>query len=447
MTIIDHKRLTNAQIRLDLEGLRRGFYTDKYFENVVHVLEGLRASGYVFSGKDPRPIHKEAQHLQVGDIIVEAQIFNRRAPRALVAGIDVALAMLRYCAGYFEGETFRETYPDLDVRAVEDGVFTYYGGSPADVLTTLEIRGRYRDFAMLETPILGVLTRASRIATNVYDALEVANGKPVLFFPARFDLPEVQAIDGYAYWVAVQRYNRDTGKAMIPHVSTDAQASWWGGRGGGTIPHALIACFLADTAETMLAFARHIPVSVPRIALVDFNNDTVRDSLATLDAYWPYYRAAFEAGDQAEMTRWTLNGVRLDTSGALRDASLGPDDPKGVNPVLVRTVRAALDSAWERWDLPSHLVDTAKAYCRGVQIVVSGGFNRAKIAQFELNKVPVDVYGVGSTFLRNDHDTNTDFTMDVVRLLIDGEWVDMPKVGREPCDNPDLRQVDWAALE
>ena len=62
---------------------------------------------------------------------------------------------------------------------------------------------------MLETPILGVLTRASRIATNVYEVLRVCSGKPVLFFPARFDLPEVQAVDGYAYWLAVQRYNCD----------------------------------------------------------------------------------------------------------------------------------------------------------------------------------------------------------------------------------------------
>src|SRR5690606_534628 len=131
-----------------------------------------------------------------------------------------------------------------------------------------------RDFALLETTMLGVLTRASRVATNVYDLLQVCNGKPVLFFPARFDLPEVQAIDGYAYWVAVERYNHDYGQQMAPLASTDAQASWWGGKGGGTVPHALIACFMGDTAEAMVAYARHLPPDMPRIALVDFNNDS-----------------------------------------------------------------------------------------------------------------------------------------------------------------------------
>lgn len=446
MTILNGQRLTNRQIGLDIEGLRRGDYTDKYFENIVRILEGLRAADYVFVGQNPRPIAQRFGALPVGDLVVEAQVFNRRAPRALIGGVDVALAMLRYAAGYFEEGQFVETYQQLDVTAVEDGVFTYYEGDPENVQTVLEIRGRYRDFAVLETTILGVLTRASRIATNVYDVLEASHGKPVLFFPARFDLYEVQKLDGYAYWLAVQRYNADSGQQVAPIVSTNAQGAWWGGRGGGTIPHALIACFLADTAEAMAAFARHIPVEVPRIVLVDFNNDSVRDSLLTLDVFWQQYRQALEAGDSEAQRRWTLNGVRLDTSGTMRDFSLKPEDPTGVNPVLVRTVREALNTAWQRWDLPEKWVETAKAYCRAVRIVVSGGFNREKIALFEREGVPVDVYGVGSTFLQNDKTTNTDFTMDVVRVMIDQQWVDMAKVGRRPCDNSDLRPVDLSVL-
>ena len=38
-------------------------------------------------------------------------------------------------------------------------------------------------------------------------------------------------------------------------VSTDAQASWWGGRGVGTVPHALIAAFGGDTVAAARAFA------------------------------------------------------------------------------------------------------------------------------------------------------------------------------------------------
>ncbi len=41
----------------------------------------------------------------------------------------------------------------------------------------------------------------------------------------------------------------------------------------------------------------------------------------------------------------------------------------------------------------------------------------------------------------NDATTNTDFTADVVRIKVNGEWIDMAKVGRRPCDNPDLERV------
>jgi nicotinate phosphoribosyltransferase len=315
-------------------------------------------------------------------------------------------------------------------------------GDPEDVLTVIEIRGRYRDFALLETPILGVLSRASRIATNVYELLQVSNGRQVLYYPARFDVPQVQAIDGYAYWLAVQRYNAEYKQNIQPVVSTDAQGEWWGGHGKGTIPHALIAAFGSDDTEMMLNFTRHIPPETPRILLADFNNDTVGASLATLTAFWQHYRAAYETGDEAGMKMYTLNGVRLDTSAKLRDVSLDADDPKGVSPVLVRTVRSALNNAWHTWDVPASLEEVAKEFCRSVQIVVTGGFNREKVDLFERARAPVDAYGVGSSFLSNAKDTNTDFTMDVVRVYHEGQWIDVPKVGRRPCDNPDLRRIN-----
>jgi nicotinate phosphoribosyltransferase len=360
--------------------------------------------------------------------------------------VDNALVMLRHATGYIKNEQFIETWDHLEVEAVEDGSITHFEGDTEDVEPVIKIRGRYRDFTLLETPILGVLTRASRIATNVYNTLKAARGKPVLFFPARFDLPEVQPIDGYAYWLAVQRYNQDAGKQVSPLVSTDAQAKWWHGRGGGTVPHALIACFMADTAAAMVAFAEYTPIEVPRVALVDFNNDCVGDSVKTVEAYWQHYQSALAAGDSEAQKRWTLNGVRLDTSGNMHDASVPPTSEGGVSPVLVRTVRAALDRAWESWNLPQQWVDAARNYCRNVQIVVSGGFNTDRIERFEQEGVPVDVYGVGSTFLRNSGDVNTDFTMDVVRVKVRGTWVDMVKIGRKPNDNPDLRPVDISAL-
>ncbi len=446
MSIFDHQYLTQQTLKLDLEGLRRGLYSDKYFENVVRVLNGLRETNYTFAGKNTRDIPQDSNGIHTGMLLCEAQVFNRRAPKALMAGIDAALVMLRHATGCFEGSIYNETWQHLQVEALEDGMFTNYEGDTEDVEPVIKIHGHYRDFALLETPILGVLTRATRIATNVYRVLEVSNGKPVLYFPARFDLPETQAVDGYAYQIAVKRYNADFGKQTTPAISTDAQGLWWGGRGGGTVPHALIAVFLGDTAEMMVNFAQYTPVTVPRIALVDFNNDCVGASIDTLNAFWKHYRPALESGDIEAQRRWTLNGVRLDTSANMRDVSLPPDSSGGVNPALVRNVRSALDRAWESWDVPAQLGDTAKAYCRGVRIVVTGGFNRERIQKFEDEGVPVDVYGVGSSLLKNDSLTNTDYTMDIVRVKLGEQWIDVAKTGRKPNDNPQLQKVDLSNL-
>jgi nicotinate phosphoribosyltransferase len=309
----------------------------------------------------------------------------------------------------------------------------------------MRVRGRYRDFAILETPTLGVLTRSSRVATNVYDTLVAARGKPVMFFPARFDVHEVQAADGYAYNIAVKRFNMDHASSLGPFISTDAQGDWWGGSGGGTIAHSAIACFMGDTAAAMLAFAEVLPVSIPRIALVDFNDDCVTDSLSTLKAMFNRYRELTEAGKNEEAARYKLFGVRTDTSAALRDRSITPiGDPTldlGVNPRLVFQMRQAIDSAWLDWQLPENWLDAARDFCRSVKIVVSGGFTPDKIKRFEQLAVPVDTYAVGSSLFDNHGPTVTDFTADIVRVKLNGDWVDMAKTGRRPCENPELQQI------
>ena len=446
MSIFDGKRLQSHQFALHVDGLRRGYYADHYFTNVRDILAALAKEGHRYQGANPRAV-PGAEYLSVGEIEVQAQIFNRRAPMALVAGVDHALSQLRRATGYFDDAgNWVETWSALEVDAVHDGAFTYYDGDPEHVSPVIDIRGPYRDFAVLETTMLGVLSRASRIASNVYELLQAAGGKPVMFFPARFDLPEAQAIDGYAYWLALKRYERDTGIHIPPLVSTDAQASLWGGAGVGTIPHAMIACFLADSVETMIQFARQIPAEAPRILLADFNNDAVSDTRVALAAYWERYRAALAAGDSEEMKRWTLQGVRLDTSANLRDISQPDAAETGVSPALVATLREAINTAWESWDLSADMAPAARDFCRRVQIVVSGGFNRDRVARFERLGVPVDSYGIGSTFLRNDKNSNVDFTLDIVRVKVGDRWVDMPKVGRRPGVNPDLERVDLAAL-
>lgn len=448
MSIFNHQRLENDTFKIDVQRMRQAWYTDKYFANISLMLAALAEKNctYSSSGGQNRLTQEMSQEtIHPGDLEVEMQWFTRRAGNTLAVGLDKSLTMLKHCTGFWQGENFINTADQLQVWAVEDGAFVHADGNPANVQPVMRVRGRYRDFAILETPTLGTLTHSSRVATNVYDTLVAARGKPVMFFPARFDLHEVQAADGYAYNIAVQRFNMDHASSLGPFISTDAQGDWWGGLGGGTIAHSAIACFMGDTAAAMLAFAEVLPVSIPRIALVDFNNDCIADSLITLKAMFNRYRELMEKGQPEEAARYKLYGVRTDTSAAMRDRSVTPTgEPSldlGVNPRLVFQMRQALDSAWQSWQLPNEWIDPARSFCNAVKIVVSGGFTPEKIKRFELLDVPVDTYAVGSSLFDNHGPTVTDFTADIVRVKLNGNWVDMAKTGRRPCENPDLQRI------
>src|SRR5207253_7765884 len=111
------------------------------------------------------------------------------------------------------------SWRDLEVEALRDGDFV----EPRE--TVMFITGPFAAFAHLETVYLGVLARRTRVATNTRRVVEAAWPKPVMFFPARFDHWLVQTGDGYAAHIA-----------GAIGVSTDAQASWWGAEGIGTVP-------------------------------------------------------------------------------------------------------------------------------------------------------------------------------------------------------------------
>jgi nicotinate phosphoribosyltransferase len=251
----------------------------------------------------------------------------------------------------------------------------------------MTIEGDYTLFAHLETVYLGTLARRTLIATNVARVVEAANGKPIIFMPARHDHHRVQTGDGYAAYVAGAMLGAEIG------VTSDAQASWWGGRGVGTVPHALIAAYGGNTVLAATKFAEWAPDDFRITVLVDFENDSVRTALEVARALGP-----------------RLWGVRLDTSAQLVDRSLwdelGEFDPRGVNAQLVLKVRDALDAdGFER-----------------VRIVASGGFTVEKIGDFERRGIPVDAYGIGSSLIRGEND----FTGDIV--LCDGRPAS--KVGR-----------------
>jgi len=439
VSIADGKRLPPEVFKIDAGRMRRGWYTDVYFSNVALILRTLAERGYRYRGKYPvvREGNVNLTDVDVGNTVAEMQFFTKREPFSIAAGTDEAIAILKECCGYFDSDHgFVSTYDELEVYAVQDGT-KLLPWAPA-----MKIRGRYRDFAILETPMLGALSRRTRIATNVYQALVAARGKPIFFFPARFDIWQTQAGDGYAYRVAVETYNRDTGGNVVPLISTNAQGEWWGGKGVGTVSHSYILCFLRDTAEAMIHFAEILPPEVKRIALVDTNNDCVTDSLRTAACMFEKYKECVESGREDESQKYVLFGVRPDTAENIADLCverLGNDALDcGVTPSLVVKLRSALDEACETMKLPEKWLERAKEYFRNIKIVVTGGFSPLRIRMFEALGAPVDMYGIGSFFMRGE---NNDFTADVVRVKLDGRWREMAKVGRGPVENPDLVRV------
>ena len=353
------ERLDPTIFDLPVEKMRDGYYSDAYFNHT--------RSALLYDGRRPR---------------VVMQVFQRK--QAMLGGLDEAVAILELCSDDWAG---------LTVHALRDGDRV----DPWETVMTIE--GDYTTFAHLETVVLGTLARRTLIASNTARVVDAANGKPIIFMPARHDHHRVQTGDGYAAFVAGAVLGAEIG------VTSDAQASWWGGRGVGTVPHSLIAAYGGNTVLAATKFIENIDSDINVTVLVDFENDSVGTALEVARALGPQ-----------------LWGVRLDTSGQLVDRSLwgemGDFDPRGVNEQLVRKVRDALDR-----DGFEH-----------VKIVVSGGFTAERIRAFEERGVPVDSYGVGSALIRGEND----FTADIV--MTDGR--PSAKVGRRYRENPRLELVE-----
>jgi len=355
-------RLDPEIFRLPVDRIRDGYYSDAYFVLTKSLLED------------------EGEHPQV-----TMQVFQKEA--SILGGIDEAIAVLKTCAGHHTDGEWVNGWDQLVVHALHEGDRI----APRETVMTIE--GDYTLFAHLETVYLGSLARRSLIMRNVAEVVTAARGKQIFYFPARHDHWLVQTGDGWSAHVA-----------GAIGVSTDAQASWWGGRGIGTVPHGLIAAYGGDTVKAAAKFAERFHSNMNITVLVDFDNDSVTTALAVAEALGP-----------------TLWGVRLDTSEQLVDRSLFDDmggfPPTGVNPRLVEKVRGALDGAG----------------FTEVKIVASGGFTADRIRAFEAGGVAVDAYGVGSSLIRGQND----FTADVV--LLDGQ--PCAKVGRAYAPNPRLARV------
>lgn len=348
------KRLTNVTFNFDPR-LRDGFFSANYF---------LKSRKIV--------LENEPNH------IVTMQWFQRK-DNVTLCGIDEAISLLH---------TFASRPHDLKIEALNDG----------DIINAnepvLKVTGRYEDFGYLESVIDGVLARRSSVATNVKEVLEVAGDTVVFSMADRQDDYLTQVGDGYATYVA-----------GINRVSTDAQGLWWGGKGMGTMPHALIQICGGDVCKAADIYLKSFP-NEKVTALIDYHNNVVRDSLIL-----------------ARHLKDKLKAVRVDTSKSMidhyfDDKDTSGFDPHGVCKELIFALRDALD----------------KEGFNCVNIVVSSGFTKEKIKEWNEAKVPVNMYGVGTSLVNN---MTVGFTGDLV--VLDGK--DEAKEGRRNYPSSRLQEV------
>ena len=354
------KRLTNKTFNFDPR-LKDGFYSANYF---------LKSRKIVIEN--------------VPNHIVTMQWFQRR-DNVMLCGIDEAIALIF---------TFANKPEELKIEALNDGDIIQ-ANEPV-----LKVTGRYEDFGYLESVIDAVLARRSSVATNVKEVLDVAGDTVVFSMADRQDDYLTQVGDGYATYVA-----------GINRVSTDAQGLWWGGKGMGTMPHALIQICGGDVCKAADIYLKSYP-NEKVTALIDYHNNVVRDSLML----------ARHLGDK-------LRAVRVDTSKALidhyfDDKDTSGFDPHGVCKELIFALRDALDK--EGFNL--------------VNIVVSSGFSKEKIKEWNDAKVPVNMYGVGTSLVNN---MTVGYTGDLV--MLDGK--EEAKEGRSNYPSSRLKEVKFGDNE
>ncbi|NQW19950.1 MAG: nicotinate phosphoribosyltransferase [Chloroflexi bacterium] len=262
-----------------------------------------------------------------------------------------------------------------EVWALDEGV-SVAGGEVA-----LRIRAPYASFGLFETAILGTLASCTGWATAAAECVEAGDGIPVICYGARHVHPSV---------VGVMDYSAVIGKCASGSSVVGQQLH--GLTPSGTMPHSLVL-LMGDTVRSTMAFDKHMPPEVPRVALVDTFKDEAEEAL-----------------DVAKALRERLRGIRLDT----------PRERGGVTPELVHEIRARLDQAGHSY----------------VDIFVSGGITPDRIREFVQASAPVSVFAVGYYIASA---SPISFTADIKE--IEGNAV--AKRGRIPglSVNPRLSQV------
>jgi len=300
------------------EDVIAGRTTDIYFERTLRILKARGINKHVVA-------EVRAKELPSGH------------PWAVFAGLECVLRMLERLG------------VDIEVQGLDEG--TVFGAG--DVV--FSIAGRYNDFCLYETPILGFLCQSSGIATAAARCRKAAGDRTILSFGARRMHPCLAPM-----------IDRNAVAGGVDGVSVIASAEMLGIEPTGTMPHALIL-LVGDTVEASRAFCEVIGRKVKCVSLIDTLGDE-----------------KFESLNVARALGKDLYAVRLDT----------PRSRRGDMPAILREVR---------WELDLNGF-------RHVKLYVSGGLDEEKI--LALNPW-ADGYGVGT---RIAGAPVVDFAFDIVEI-------------------------------
>ncbi len=289
-------------------------------------------------------------HLHLSQLPVTAEIFCNHG--GLLAGVDETVALLEHLP--------------VTVDALDDGTVL----NEKDVV--MRISGRYGDFGLFETAILGTLASSSGWASRTREIVDLAAPVPVISFGARHVHPAVASVMDRAALIG--------GAAGASSILGARQA---GQMPSGTMPHALLL-MVGDTVRAAQAYDAVMPENAPRVVLVDTFKDEAEEAL----------RVAQKLGSK-------LAAIRMDT----------PRERGGVTPGLVREVKARLVQA----GFPE------------VGIFVSGGIAADRVVP--LKEAGVTGFGIGSFIAAAPP---LDMTMDL--KMVNGKPV--AKRGRIPGLTP-----------
>ena len=206
----------------DQDEILAGATTDVYF---IRTLEILRAAG------------KENEE-------VTAEIFAGKA--GVLCGIEEALNLLKQ--------------KNVEVWALPEG------DEFAPKETVMRIKGRYSEFGIYETAILGMLASASGWATAARQIKKLAGDHTVIMFGARHVHPAVAPV--------MERASIIGG---VDGCSCVLGAKLAGQEPKGTVPHAVML-IVGDTVEVAKVYDRIMPDEDPRVILVDTFKDEAEEA-------------------------------------------------------------------------------------------------------------------------------------------------------------------------